>query len=148
VNPDVGSANYLARARQALDRFDPRDALSFARKALEMFTHRSWKWLESHRVGNITVQIEGPDKEPQLRLLCEALRSKLARNATFAHASKQPLLDNLNTILGIPEQTLLWALLNKGAHEEPDRDDFDMQHVETLLSALEAIDRLEQRPGR
>ena len=34
VNPDVGSANYLTRARQAMRRFDPRDALSFARKAL------------------------------------------------------------------------------------------------------------------
>jgi energy-coupling factor transporter ATP-binding protein EcfA2 len=148
VNPDVGSANYLARARQAVGRFDPRDALSFARKALEMFTHKSWKWLESHRVGNITVQIEGPRKEPQLRMLCEALRGKLAGTATFAHASKQPLLDNLNTILGIPEQTLVWALLNKGAHEEPDRDDFDIQHVETVLRVLENIDRLELRPGR
>jgi len=148
VNPDVGSANYLARARQALGRFDPRDALSFARKALEMFTHKSWKWLESHRVGNIAVQIEGPGKEPQLRMLCEALCGKLARIPTFAHASKQPLLDNLNTILGIPERTLVWTLLNKGAHEEPDRDDFDMQHVETVLTVLENIDRLEMRPGR
>jgi hypothetical protein len=148
VNPDVGSANYLARARQAQGRFDPRDALSFARKALEMFTHKSWKWLESHRVGNITVQIEGPGKEPQLRTLCEALRDKLAKTPTFAHASKQPLLDNLNIVLGIPEQTLVWTLLNKGAHEEPDRDDFDMQHVETVLKILEHIDRLELRRGR
>lgn len=148
VNPDVGSANYLARARQALGRFDPRDVLTFARKALEMFAHKSWKWLESHRVGNIKVQIEGPGKEPQLRTLCEALRAKLANTDTFAHASKQPLLDNLSTILGIPEQTLVWTLLNKGAHEEPDRDDFDMQHVETVLRVLENIDRLELRPGR
>ena len=148
VNPDVGSANYLTRARQAMGRFDPRDALSFARKALEMFTHKSWKWLESHRVGNIAVQIDGPGKDPQLRMLCEALRSKLAKAPTFAHASKQPLLDNLNAILGIPEQTLVWTLLNKGAHEEPDRDDFDLQHVETVLLVLEDIDRLELRPGR
>lgn len=148
VNPDVGSANYLARARQAMDRFDPRDALSFARKALEMFTHKSWKWLESHRVGNIAVQIEGPGKEPQLRALCDALRSKLAKTVTFAHPSKQPLLDSLNAILGIPEQTLVWTLLNKGAHEEPDRDDFDMQHVEMVLRVLDDMDHLELRSGR
>ena len=148
VNPDVGSANYLTRARQAMGRFDPRDALSFARMALEMFTHKSWKWLESHRVGNIAVQIDGPGKDPQLRMLCEALRSKLAKAPTFAHASKQPLLDNLSAILGIPEQTLVWTLLNKGAHEEPNRDDFDLQHVETVLLVLEDIDRLELRPGR
>jgi hypothetical protein len=148
VNPDVGSANYLTRARQALNRFDPRDALSFARKALEMLTNKSWKWLESHRVGDIAVKIEGPGKEPQLRTLCESLRVKLARTPTFTHASRQPLHDNLNTILGIPEQTLVWTLLNKGAHEEADRDDFDMQHVETVLRVLENIDRLELRPGR
>ncbi|WP_332776812.1 AAA family ATPase [Polaromonas sp.] len=108
VNPDVGSQNYMARARQALDdRFDPRDALSHGRKSLEMLTDKAWKWLESHRVGNISVQIEGPGKEPQLRTLCDALRIKLRGAATFAHASKQPLLDNLNTLLGIPEENLV-----------------------------------------
>lgn len=148
VNPDVGSANYLMRSRQAMDRFDPRDALSFARKALEMFMQKSWKWLESHRVGDIAVQIDGPGKEPQLRALCEALRNKLTRTPNFVHPSKQPLLDSLNTILGIPEQTLVWALLNKGTHEEPDRDDFDLQHVEAVLRVIEDIDRLELRPRR
>jgi len=148
VNPHVGSANYLARARQGLARFDPRDALSFCRKALEMFTHKAWKWLESHRVGNITVQIEGPGREPQLRTLCDGLRRQLAASPTFAHASKQPLLEDLNTILGIPEQTLVWTFLNKGTHEEVDRDDFDMQQVETVIRVLEDIDSLELRPGR
>jgi hypothetical protein len=148
VKPDVGSANYLTKARQAMDRFDPRDALSFARKALELFAHKAWRWLESHRVGNIAIQIEGPGKEPQLRTVCEALRSKLARTPTFAHPSKQPLLDQLDTILGVPEQKLVWALLNKGTHEEPDRDDFDLRHVETVLRVLQVIDGLELRPGR
>jgi energy-coupling factor transporter ATP-binding protein EcfA2 len=149
VNPDVGSQNYLARAREAIDnRFNARDALSFARKSLEMLSHRSWKWLESHRIGNISVQIEGPGKDPQLRTLCEALRTKLRGTPTFAHASKQPLLDCLNTILGIPEQNLVWTLLNKGTHEEPDRDDFDMAHVETVLTVLCNIDGLELRPNR
>ncbi len=149
VNPDVGTQNYLARAREAMDdRFNPRDALTFARKSLEMLSHRSWKWLESHRVGNIALQIEGPGKEPQLRTLCDALRSKLRNTATFAHASKEPLLNNLNTILGIPEQNLVWTLLNKGTHEEPNRDDFDMVHVETVLTVLGNIDGLELRPNR
>lgn len=149
VNPDAGSQNYLARAREAIDeRFDPRDALSYARKSLEMLTHRAWKWLESHRVGNIAVQIEGPGKEPQLRTLCEALRVKLNATPFFVHPSKQPLLDNLGTILGIPVQNLVWVLLNKGTHEEPNRDDFDRAHVETVLEVLGNIDDLELRPNR
>ncbi len=149
VNPDVGSQNYLTRARRALaDRFDPRDALSHARKSLEMLTDKAWKWLESHRVGNLSIQVEGPGKEPQLRTLCDALRIRLQNSVTFAHPSKQPLLDNLNTILGIPEQNLVWTLLNKGTHEEPDRDDFDLNHVETVLNVLNAIDGLELRRNR
>lgn len=148
VIPDVGSANYLSRAREAMGRFDPRDALSNARKALEMLMQKAWKWLESHRIGNISVQIEGPGKEPQLRMLCEALRSKLRGTATFVHDSKEALVDCLNTILGIPEQTLVWTLLNKGAHEEHNRDDFDRNQVEAVLNVLERIDMLELRPGR
>jgi hypothetical protein len=38
--------------------------------------------------------------------------------------------------------------LNKGTHEEPNRDDFDMVHVETVLSVLGNIDALELRPNR
>lgn len=148
VNPP-GTQNYLARAREAIDeRFNARDALSFARKSLEMLTHRTWKWLESHRVGTISVQIEGPGKEPQLYGLCTALRKQLRDARHFAHDSKQPLLENLEAILGIPEGNLVWAMLNKGTHEEPDRDDFDMQHVETVLRVLGAIDALELRPSR
>ncbi len=149
VNPDAGSQNYLARAREAIDaRFEPRDALSYARKSLELLTHKAWKWLESHGVGNISVQIEGPGKELQLRTLCEAIRKKLRETPTFTHASKQPLLDNLNDILGIPEQNLVWTLLNKGTHEEPNRDDFDMEHVKAVLAVLDNIDDLELRPNR
>lgn len=148
MNPDVGSANYLARAGQAMGRHDSRDALSYARKALEMLLHRAWTWLESHRVGNIAVQIDGPNKEPQLRSLCNALRKKVNTTPTFAHASKQPLLANLDAILGIPEENLVWVLLNKGTHEEPNRDDFDVQHVQTVLQVLDNIDSLELRPGR
>lgn len=148
VNPP-GTQNYLARAREAIDeRYNSRDALSFARKSLEMLTHKAWKWLESHRVGNISLQIEGPGKEPQLYGLCTALRKKLMDARTFAHHSKEPLLDNLNTILGIPEDNLVWTLLNKGTHEEPNRDDFDTGHVETVLAALNNIDALELRPNR
>ena len=101
-----------------------------------------------HRVGNISVQIDGPAKEPQLRALCEAVRARLRALGTFNHASKEPLLQSLNTILGIPEQNLVWLLLNKGTHEEPDRDDFDVQHVEAVLRVLGDIDGLELRAGR
>lgn len=148
VNPDVGSANYLVRAAQALDRHDCREALSFGRKALEMLTERAWRWLESHRLGNISVQLKGPQREPQLRNLCEALRKHLTKLQVFAHPSKALLVQSLDTILSIREDNLVWLLLNKGTHEEPDRDDFDRQHVDLVLRVLNDIDAIELRPGR
>ena len=147
VHPDVGSANYLTRAQQALDRFDSRDALSYARKALEMLAKKSWKWLKSHDMGELVVLVDGPGSEPTLRALCESIRRKLRETPTFAHASKEPLLRAIETILGIPSN-LIWTYLNKGTHEEADRDDFDREQVTLVVRSLEQVDQLELRPGR
>ena len=76
------------------------------------------------------------------------MRTRLNGLNTFNHASKTALLQGLNTILGIPEQNLVWMLLNKGTHEEPDRDDFDVQHVEMILRVLRDIDGIELRANR
>lgn len=148
VHPDIGSSNYLARAQQALDRFDSRDALSHARKALEMLAKKAWRWLKSHGQGEMSVLIDGPGGEPTLRALCESLRKKLRELATFNHASKEPLLNALEAILGIPSATLVWTYLNKGTHEEADRDDFDRAQVTLVIETLEQVDRLELRQGR
>lgn len=147
VHSDIGSSNYLARAQQALDRFDSRDALSYARKALEMLGKKSWKWLKSHEQGELAVLVDGPGNEPTLRALCESLRKKLRESPTFAHASKEPLLSAIEIILGIPSN-LIWTYLNKGTHEEADREEFDREQVALVVRTLEQIDRLELRPGR
>ncbi|WP_175751576.1 ATP-binding protein [Burkholderia anthina] len=147
VHPDVGSSNYLTRARQALDRFDSRDALSYARKALEMLGKKSWRWLKSHDQGELAVLVDGPGNEPTLRALCESLRKKLRESPTFAHASKEPLLNAIEIILGIPSN-LIWTYLNKGTHEEADREEFDREQVALVVQTLEQIDHLELRQGR
>jgi hypothetical protein len=147
VHPDVGSANYLARAQQALARFDSREALSYARKGLEMLAKKSWKWLKSHDMGELTLLVDGPGNEPTLRALCESLRRKLRDTLVFVHPSKGPLLGALDAILGIPSN-LIWTYLNKGTHEEADREDFDREQVAVVIRSLEQIDQLELRPNR
>src|SRR5581483_245135 len=142
VLPDIGSSNYLVRAQQALGRFDSRDALSYARKALELLAKKSWRWLKSHGQGELAVLVDGPGSEPTLRALCESIRKKLCESQTFAHASKEPLLNALEAILGIPSATLVWTYLNKGTHEEAGRDDFDRAQVTLVIETLEQIDRL------
>jgi len=51
-------------------------------------------------------------------------------------------------VLGIPVNNLVWTYLNKGTHEEAERDDFDGELVETVVQTLEELDRLDLRPGR
>jgi hypothetical protein len=51
-------------------------------------------------------------------------------------------------ILGIPAVNLVWTYLNKGTHEEANRDDFDGDLVESVVQTLEEIDALDLRVGR
>lgn len=148
VRGNVMSANYIAKARAGRDVLNDRDALSASRQALEMLSEKVWKWLSSHNQGALTLQITAAGAEPQLRMLCDSILKKLRSAATFQHANKEPLITAYGTILGIPEQNLVWTYLNKGTHEEENRDDFDGEHVESVIATLEALDALDLRHGR
>lgn len=148
VNTIGRDSNYVDQARTSLARFNPRDALTYSRKALEIFARRIWRWMESHRVGDLSVKLDGPGKPPVLRVLCEDLRKKLVDADAFVHVSKDGLIDALERLLGIPEGNLIWTYLNKGVHEEVDQDDFDRDLVSQVIRTLEEIDELELRPNR
>ena len=92
--------------------------------------------------------LAGVNAEPALRNLCEALAKKLRDAQTFNHANKEPIIAAYGRILGIPTTNLVWTYLNKGTHEEADRDDFDGELVESVVATLEELDRLDLRPGR
>lgn len=145
---NVPSRRYVEMARIARTNLNDRGALDASRKALELITERVWHWLASHRQGEIKVPLERPKAEPTLWNMCTALRSCLSDAETFAHNNKQPVLTSLGDLLGIPKTNLVWLYLNKGTHEERDRDDFDGVHVETVVSTLERLDALDLRKGR
>lgn len=145
VAGNESSQNYLVNARSALSRGNTRDALGSARQALEMLTGRIWKWLGRCNQGMLTVKLAGAGTEPQLRNLCESIRARLREATTFAHPDKTPVIDALEVILGIPEPSLVWLYLNKGTHEEANREDFDAVVVERVVQNLEAIDGLQLR---
>jgi len=92
--------------------------------------------------------IEKNRKEPGLRDLCCALRKRLNDVTTFNHANKPILLAAYSRILGIPNDNLVWTYLNKGTHEEANRDDFDAALVESVVQTLEELDGLDLRAGR
>lgn len=142
---NVPPQSYLVLARSAVDRGDHRAALQFSRQALEMLTSKIWKWLGKCNQGVLTVQLARDGDQPSLSNLCASICSKLRGANTFQHADKQPLIDALVQILGIGEQTLVWGYLNKGTHEEADREDFDAGVVEQVVVLLEGINTLRLR---
>jgi recombinational DNA repair ATPase RecF len=139
---DLPPQAYLVNARAAVDRGDHRGALQPCRQALEMLANKIWRWLGKNELSIISVKLAGVGDQPSLRNLCEGLRARLNGAHTFEHDDKQPLLDALGQILGIPEQSLLWQYLNKGTHEEQDREDFDEGIVEQLVSLMEGANAL------
>ena len=147
VSGNIASRNYVEMARAAREELNDRGALDASRKAIEMLTEKLWRWLGSHEHGTISVPLAGVGAEPVLRNLCEALRSKLTSAQNFVHANKPPIIAALDRVLGIPEQNLVWLYLNKGTHEEADRDDFDANEVESVVVTLEELEALDLRPG-
>ncbi|KLN57628.1 hypothetical protein VPARA_11410 [Variovorax paradoxus] len=148
IRGDLPSLNYVAKAREARDSLQNRDALAASRQALEMLSEKIWKWLASHEHGEISIQLSRVGGEPGLRNLCAAILKKLRSLATFDHPNKPILINALERILGIPAPNSVWVALNKGTHEEADRDDFDGNLVEDVVVALEEMARLDLRDGR
>lgn len=148
VTGNVPSKNYVVKARASKDALDNREALASCRQGLEMLSEKVWRWLASHDLGVLNLQLAGFGAEPGLRNLCDALRKRLEDAATFNHANKPVLVAAYGRILGIPAANLVWTYLNKGTHEEANRDDFDANLVETVVQTLEALDVLDLRVGR
>jgi recombinational DNA repair ATPase RecF len=148
VTGNVPSRNYVVRARASKDALDSREALASCRQALEMLSEKVWRWLASHDLGILNLQLAGVGTEPSLRNLCEALRKRLEDATTFNHVNKPVLLAAYSRVLGIPATNLVWTYLNKGTHEEANRDDFDADIVESVVQVLEEVDALDLRPRR
>jgi recombinational DNA repair ATPase RecF len=148
VTGNVPSKNYVVKARASKNALDDREALASSRQALEMLSETTWRWLASHDFGVLNLQLAGVGAEPGLRNLCEALMKRLNEATTFTHVNKGPLVAAYGRILGIPATNLVWTYLNKGTHEEANRDDFDGALVESVIQTLEQLDGLELRSGR
>lgn len=140
---DLPPQAYLINARAAVNRGDHRGALQPCRQALEMLANKIWRWLGKSDLGVISVRLAGVGDQPSLRNLCDGIRSKIKRSSTFEHVDKQPLVDALDQIL----TDSMWQYLNKGTHEEQDREDFDEGVVEQLVSLMEGMNALRLSNG-
>ena len=61
------------------------------------------------------------------------------------HPDKTVTIQCLEAILGVPAPSNVWLYLNKGIHEEANRDDYDPALVERIVTNLEALNALKFR---
>lgn len=136
------SRNYVVKARDALTQGDYRECLAACRRALENLSNRTWKKLgNDHDQGELVLNIRSPDSPPELKELVLKIDQRL-RNlvGNGSLAGRWPQRSQaFQDIVAIPERTLAWSHLNKGTHDEEDREDFEAQLVERIV---DAVDRL------
>ncbi len=133
--------NYIIAARAHYNKAEIRDSLDKSRKALEALVKGNlWKYVNKHCGEALSIKLRSPKDPIELRNLTEQLKSKIAKSA-FPDQDKNNVLDPLNEILGIDGTSREWRYLNKGTHEEADRENFDRQTVNRIIMVLEKLDK-------
>ena len=132
--------NYILAAQEHIGRLEIRDALAKSRQALEYLTkNKVWQYVNRHGDGNLSIKMRSPKAPIELRNLTEQLTTKLS-GADFTHQDKEAVLVPINTLLGFGGDSREWRYLNKGTHEDSDRDEFDRTVVSNIIAALDKLD--------
>jgi energy-coupling factor transporter ATP-binding protein EcfA2 len=137
--------NYIEQASTCLADNDLRGALSHSRQALEGLLSRMWKKLgnDTQDLARFTLELRGPGALPETRNVADVLLRTLTKALTDG-SLKEPWnvrRDQLDAILKAKVNSQAWFSLNKGTHEEGDREDFEEPTVRRIVEALIAIDQ-------
>ncbi len=133
--------HFVDLAQERLDNGDPRQCLAACRQALENLVYRIWRKLPPE-FSLLKIPVRAPDTRADLfsvaQLVLQRLRDAISQGVLRGERWIARR-DGLAAIIGVPQQSLTYSVLNKGAHEEEDREDFEMGLVETVLAALRQV---------
>ena len=136
--------NYILAASELYFNGEYKDALMSSRRALEYLCDKAW-WHYSNnchiRDPAISVVRRNPKAPWDLNALAANICSKI-KKAKVDVPNKDEIIISLDLLLGLgkDEGGLHWAYLNKGTHEEEDREEFDHITVKEIIESLERID--------
>jgi energy-coupling factor transporter ATP-binding protein EcfA2 len=140
VDHNCSPRNYVIASRTHFNKSEIRDALDKSRKALESLAKgKIWHYVSKYGDGNLSIKLRSADALIELRNLTEQLKTKIAK-ADFSDSNKTIVLNPIGSLLGISGDSREWRYLNKGTHEEEDREEFDRQTVDEIVTALEQLD--------
>lgn len=134
--------NYLQRADKGLSEHNKREVLSNCRRALENISAVLWNRLINLDGGKysvkVSVQLWSPRHKPELLALLKSLR-KVMNGINYVVITEIGQL--IDWFSGLETtQPNIWNFLNKGTHEEADRDDFDSGIVKEIFSQTCLLD--------
>ena len=131
--------NYVLAANELFEQGDYRDSLMSARRALEDLCNKVWWHFVRHGGGMVSIGKRNPVAPWDLRLLAEKLRSEINKER-YVIPNKEDLVGAFDSLLGPNGQHAHWLYLNKGTHEENDREEFDQAIVADIVRCLIQID--------
>src|SRR5690554_2263803 len=126
--------HYINKASAHIEENSYRDCLMECRRALENLSNTLWSKASKKYNFQISYKVRTPNAPPDLMGIVNSLKKELtALKVTDFENS----LKILTWLAGLEtKNNQIWNYLNKGTHEEPDRDDFDSKIVEEVLESL------------
>jgi len=136
--------NYVLAASELYEQGDYRDSLMSARRALEYLCNKVWWYFVRNGGGLVSISKRNPDAPWDLRILAEKLKSEVNKEK-YGIPHKEEIVGAFNSLLGENGLHTHWVYLNKGTHEENDREEFDQAIVADIVRCLIQLDTATQR---
>ena len=126
--------HYLNKASSHLGENAYRDCLMECRRALENLSNALWNRASKKYNFQISYKVRTPNAPPDLMGIVNSLKKELT---TLKVTDFDNSINILTWLAGLETRNnQIWNYLNKGTHEESDRDDFDSKIVEEVLNNL------------
>jgi len=126
--------HYLNKASAHIEEHSYRDCLMECRRALENLSNEFWKNVSKKYNIQVSATIRMPGTQPDLMGIVSSLRKTVGKHNDPSYKSCVEILAWFTGLETSNNQ--VWNYLNKGTHEESDRDDFDSLIVEEVLNNL------------
>jgi len=130
--------HYLKKATVHIEDNSYRDCLMECRRVLENLSNNLWKKASKKYNFQISYKVRIPNAPPDLMGIVNSLKKELTE---LKVSDFDNCLQILTWIAGLETSNKqIWNYLNKGTHEESDRDDFDSKIVEEVLEKLTQLE--------
>ena len=144
IEPSENSFNYLKKAEENFSESNKRDCLAYIRRALEVTSDHIWRRLinfENRKYNiEITLVMRHPSRKPDLMNVITGLRLFLPK---LQNTQLNLIGEHLEWFEGLKTTgPRIWEYLNKGTHDETDKDDFDTTIVKQILEKAISLETI------